>query len=301
MGARAAGHREPDLDIGSPVGRASLLGGSRGFPGLIPGVTMTGIPAVLPIFLASMALAAASADGGSLPALAAVAECGKGDCQDGFGVATLADGDRYEGGFVGGRPHGHGVLVRTSPRAFVVRAGTFEGGASKESPKNEALLQEVSLRIAALKKGLPDVLASARDGFSDAWSECAPAPPEGGTFGREWCATALGKKHFAQGPHVERDGDGQAAAWVNVMARSGGADDAATWGMATCATVAAVLGKSGDPWQAPRDAQATERCEFVAGEGPYDGVTVKVLPPRKDAEGRLAVTLAVYATKRSEG
>lgn len=262
---------------------------------------MTGISAALSILLASAALAAAAADGGQPPAPAAVAECGKGDCQDGFGVATLADGDRYEGGFVGGRPHGHGVLVRTSPHAFVIRAGTFEGGASKESSRNEALLLEVGLRIAAMRKGLPDVLASARDGFSDAWSECAPVPPEGGTFGREWCATHLGKKHFAMDPHVERGGEGQADAWVHVVARAENAADATTWGTATCAAVAAVLGKSGDPWQAPPDAQGRERCQFVAGEGPFEGVTVRVLPPGRDAEGRSVVTLAVYPTRRAEG
>lgn len=47
---------------------------------------------------------------GFLPYLA-LAGCIKGDCLNGYGVMIYADGARYEGDFLAGKPHGKGILL----------------------------------------------------------------------------------------------------------------------------------------------------------------------------------------------
>lgn len=210
------------------------------------------------------------------------------------------DGNRYEGQFAGGKPHGHGVLVRTSPSAFVVHAGTFEAGEPKVSPKDEFKLMAVSLAIQEVRRGLPDLLAAARDGFADARGDCGPSPPEGGYYGKESCQTDLGRR-FVRDPRIEGDPGGRPKAWVAHFARSESVVGAMTEGMLMCATVAAVLGRSGDPWRASHGGQDLEQCTMVAPSGPDEGTEVRVLSVSKDAEGKFAVTLVVHPTKQPEG
>ena len=53
------------------------------------------------------------------------AECIKGDCINGYGTYTYADGRQYVGGWKDDKPHGQGTLTFADGRQYV---GEFKDG-----------------------------------------------------------------------------------------------------------------------------------------------------------------------------
>ena len=73
------------------------------------------------------------------------AECIEGDCDNGYGTWTFADGDKYVGEFKEGAMHGRGTFITTDGSTY---AGEFKDGkidGLKEQPEKKLMKMEMKI------------------------------------------------------------------------------------------------------------------------------------------------------------